>query len=310
MVTDNKTGSDSWVEFQAAKGKKGGQDPQADDQDTASEDPMGPDSDQPLPEGEVEVSADEPAAPDGSDVAAPGHTEDPTESELLPEGPAAAEPGGGDAKPADGAADEVGVEEGDHVEFIEPQPKSKKDKKKAVQKGRRSHERRKPSDKEVLSRLMEKNEVILQLSRKNVQLEATRKALEDKRVRALAEFENYRKRTRKEWELLKEQTKAEVILEILNVVDDFERAFAVVGDRDDEFVQGIRLIYNNMLATLAKFGVTKMIAVGEQFDPNYHMAVAQIDNKEVESNQIVEVIQEGYLMDGTVIRPANVVIAK
>jgi molecular chaperone GrpE len=140
--------------------------------------------------------------------------------------------------------------------------------------------------------------------------EARHKALLDKRVHLQAEFENYRKRTRKEWELLKEQTKAEVVVEILSVVDDFERAMTALADQEDEFVQGIRLIYNNLLATLAKFGVTKMIALGEVFDPNYHMAVAHIDSEEVESNHVVEVIQEGYLINGTVIRPANVVIAK
>jgi molecular chaperone GrpE len=187
-------------------------------------------------------------------------------------------------------------------------PKPAKKKKKPAGKG--SGTRGKPSEQEIFQRLMEKNEVILQLSKKNVELEAKHKALHDKRVRLLAEFENYRKRTRKEWELLKEQTKAEVIVEILSVVDDFERALIALEDQSDEFTQGIRLIYNNLLATLAKFGVTKMIALGEIFDPNYHMAVASIDSEEVESNHVVEVIQEGYLLDGTVIRPANVVIAK
>lgn len=169
---------------------------------------------------------------------------------------------------------------------------------------------RKPTDQQVLERLLEKNELILQLSKKNAELEAGYNALKEKRVQLLAEFENYRKRTRKEWDLLKGQAKAEVIVEILQVVDDFERALAALGEQNNEFVQGIKLIHNNLLATLAKFGVTKMIALGEAFDPNYHMAVASIDTDEVPANHIVEIAQEGYLMGGNVIRPANVVIAK
>ena len=176
--------------------------------------------------------------------------------------------------------------------------------------GKKDAPRRRRSDKEVLQRLLEKNEVILQLTQKNTELDAQVKALADKRVRLMAEFENYRKRTGKEWSLLKEQTRAEVLTEFLPVVDDFERALAALGDRDDEVATGVRLIYNGMLTTLEKFGVRKMAAVGEPFDPNYHNAVDHIDSKDVKSNHVVEVIQEGYLMDGSVIRPANVVIAK
>ena len=177
-------------------------------------------------------------------------------------------------------------------------------------KGDKARSLRKPTEQEILQRLLEKNEVILQLSHKNVQLDAQVKALSDKRVQLMAEFDNYRKRTRKEWDLLKDQTKVEVLIEFLSVVDDFDRAMTAMGERDDEFVQGVRLIYNGLLSTLERLGVRKMIALGESFDPNAHMSVASIDSENVESNHIVEIIQEGYLMDGNVIRPANVVIAK
>jgi molecular chaperone GrpE len=197
------------------------------------------------------------------------------------------------------------------VEFEERSGRSKKkSKRKKQEAGYDGAERRKPSDQEVLARLLEKNEVILQLSKKNVRLAAAVKGAEDRHIRVTAEFENYRKRTRKEWELLKQQTTAEVILEILEVVDDFERAFAALGNRNDDFVQGIRLIYNNMMAILVKFGVSKMEALHAHFDPIYHMAVANIDSEDVESNHVVEVIQEGYSLGDTVIRPAKVVIAK
>ncbi|MFQ5510926.1 MAG: nucleotide exchange factor GrpE [Candidatus Krumholzibacteriia bacterium] len=210
--------------------------------------------------------------------------------------------------PAEGADDSPQDEPLVELEraIREPRKKSRR----STEKEYRGAERRKPSDQEVLARLLEKNEVILQLSKKNVQLEAQAKAAEDRQLRIAAEFENYRKRTRKEWELLRQQTTGEVLLEVLEVVDDFERAFSVAGNRSDDFVQGIRLIYNNMMSVLVKFGVTKMEALHEYFDPNYHMAVASIDSDDVKSNHVVEVIQEGYVIGDTVLRPAKVVIAK
>jgi molecular chaperone GrpE len=228
------------------------------------------------------------------------------------EGLDALESTGADDRREPAPLDELDVADAEVVvEFEEPDVRPLK----KVKKGKKPKEyagddRRQRSDQEVLARLLEKNELILQLSKKNVRLEAQAKATEDRRLRVAAEFENYRKRTRKEWELLKQQTTAEVILEILDVVDDFERAFAVAGNRSDDFVQGIRLIYNNMMSVLVKFGVLKMEALHVRFDPTFHMAVANLDSKDVESNHVVEVIQDGYLLGDTVIRPAKVVIAK
>lgn len=170
---------------------------------------------------------------------------------------------------------------------------------------------RRPTDKEVLNRLLEKNEIILTLNRDNAEKDKQLKELNDKWLRSVAEFENYRKRTRKEWELLKQQSKAEVILEILTVVDDFERAFSVAEDASrDEFVEGIKLIYNNLSSVLEKFGVNEIDAHESSFDPNFHMAVGQIETGDVPSGHIAEVVQKGYRLDDTVIRPARVIVAK
>jgi len=141
-------------------------------------------------------------------------------------------------------------------------------------------------------------------------LRAEIKDLKDKWLRSVAEFDNYRKRTRKEWDLLQQRTKADLILNVLSVADDFERAFSVVGDRDDDFIRGIRLIYNKFAATLEEVGVRKIEALGTAFDPTYHMAVAQIEREGAESDTVVEVVEEGYSLGDIVIRPAKVVIAK
>lgn len=166
------------------------------------------------------------------------------------------------------------------------------------------------SKQEVLRRLLEKNEILMKLNKDNALKDRQIKESNEKWIRSVAEFENYRKRTRKEWELLKTQAKAEIILEVLNVVDDFERAFAVVEDESNEFVQGIRLIYNNLLQSLDRFGVTEVKALHEPFDPSFHMAVGQIESDQVKTGQVAEVVQKGYRLDDTVIRPARVIVAK
>ena len=173
------------------------------------------------------------------------------------------------------------------------------------------HRVRRPSSKEVLTRLLEKNEIILKLNKDNAQKEKQLKELNEKWLRSVAEFENYRKRSRKEWELLKMQSKTEVILEILSIVDDFERAFSVAEDvDDDDFVQGIRLIYNNLLGVLVTFGIKEIDAHSSSFDPTFHMAVGQLETEDVETGHVAEVIQKGYKLDDTVIRPARVIVAK
>jgi len=169
----------------------------------------------------------------------------------------------------------------------------------------------KPTRSEILSRLMEKNETILKLNEENRARQDEIAELKNRWVRTAAEFENYRKRSRKEWELLKQQTKAEVILEMLGVVDDFERAFSVADQSDsEEFVQGIRLIYTNLIQVLEKFGIREVDALQKAFDPNYHMAVGQIESDDAESGAVVEVVQKGFYLDDTVIRPARVIVAK
>lgn len=170
---------------------------------------------------------------------------------------------------------------------------------------------RKLSRKEVLSRLLEKNEIILKVNKQNQALEKQLAELKDRWMRAVAEFENYRKRTRREWELLKQQSRAEVILEVLGVVDDFERALAVADEAQPaEFVDGIKLIYNNLLIILERSGVREIEARHQPFDPTFHMAVGHLEVKGVAAGLVAEVVQKGYRIEDTVLRPARVIVAK
>lgn len=165
--------------------------------------------------------------------------------------------------------------------------------------------------KEVVDRLFEKNEMIMKLAKEKKDLGAQLADLKDRWLRTAAEFENYRKRMRKEWDLLQQQTKAEVILDVLGAVDDFERAFAAAERADStDYVEGFRLIYNNLQLLLEKHGVTPIEARHQPFDPTLHMAVGQMESDEVETGTVVEVVLKGYRLGDTVIRPANVIVAK
>lgn len=199
------------------------------------------------------------------------------------------------------------------VEGEERQDRSTKAGRASGQKSTTSAKRAKSkrtTQKDLLARLQEKNKLLLALQKDKAKLENEVKALRDKWLRALADFENYRKRTRKEQELLIQRTKSDVIAEILEVIDDFERAFSVVVEGENDFVQGIRLIHKNLISTLEKMGVRPIEALNTPFDPNYHMAVGQVESKEHPTDHVVKVVQKGYLIDDAVLRPAKVVIAK
>ena len=175
---------------------------------------------------------------------------------------------------------------------------------------KQNHAKKKATKKGVAAQTDGREDEIAQLSRELESLRSEALNLKDKWLRSVAEFDNYRKRTRKEWELLQKRTKADTILGILSVVDDFERAFSIAGDRDDDFIRGIRFIYKKLTASIEEFGVRKIEALNTAFDPAYHMSVAQIEREGSEPGQVVEVVQEGYSLGDIVVRPAKVVIAK
>jgi len=192
-------------------------------------------------------------------------------------------------------------------ELEEEQASGKASAKKAG--SRKKSRKRSHLEEEFLARMQEKNKMLFELQKKNSDMEAELKSVKDKWLRAVAEFENYRKRSRKEWELQQQKAKADVVIEILSVVHDFERAFSAAKGKNDEFVQGIQLIYQKLKQTLEKFGVEPIDALHNRFDPRFHMAIGQVESDE-ESGHVVEVTEKGYLLNGTVLRPAKVIIAK
>ncbi|MGB9680066.1 MAG: nucleotide exchange factor GrpE [Thermoanaerobacteraceae bacterium] len=127
--------------------------------------------------------------------------------------------------------------------------------------------------------------------------------------RLKAEFENYRKRTEKEKSEMIDYGQEKVILELLPVIDNFERALMSEGDLTS-YKEGVELIYKQFKKILDNLGVEEIKAEGEIFDPYKHHAVMQDEVEDKKENEIIEVFQKGYTLKDKVIRPSMVKVAK
>lgn len=127
----------------------------------------------------------------------------------------------------------------------------------------------------------------------------------NKYVRLMAEFQNYKKRVSKEKDDLRSYANENLVLSLLEVLDNFERALQ--HDTDDEgFVTGMQMIFKQMLDKLNKAGLEEIQALGADFDPNFHNAVLTGDDPQYESGKVTDVMQKGYTLNGKVIRAAMV----
>lgn len=135
--------------------------------------------------------------------------------------------------------------------------------------------------------------------------------LNDRLIRNIAEFDNFRKRTDKEKAMMFEMGAKDIIEKILPVIDNFERGLKSISEeeRDGAFAKGIEAIYKQLLQTLESTGVKQIEAVGNAFDPNFHNAVMHVEDDSVGENIIVEEFQKGYLYRDTVVRYSMVKVA-
>lgn len=133
----------------------------------------------------------------------------------------------------------------------------------------------------------------------------------DKWQRTIAEFDNFRKRTMKEKTAMYENGSKEVLEKILPVIDNFERALisASEEEKNSSFVQGVDMIYKQLVGVLTEIGVEEIKALGEEFNPNLHHAVTHEDNDEYGENEVVEVFQKGYIYKDSVLRYSMVKVA-
>lgn len=135
--------------------------------------------------------------------------------------------------------------------------------------------------------------------------------LTDKYQRLMAEFENVRKRTAKEFVQRYDMGAMGVLEKLLPVVDNFERGLQAVAEdeKDTPFVQGIEQIYKQLMGTLDELGVKAMDAEGKEFDANLHNAVMHVEDEETGENVVVEELQKGYMYKESVLRHSMVKVA-
>ena len=136
--------------------------------------------------------------------------------------------------------------------------------------------------------------------------------LKDKNMRVTAEMINTVRRKEEENARMMKYANEALILEILPVIDNFERALAKTTDNEDiiNYQKGMSMIYNSLISILNKYEVNEIKCLNEEFDPTYHQAVMTEEKEGVNSNIVIEVMQKGYTYKDKVIRPAMVKVSK
>lgn len=156
-------------------------------------------------------------------------------------------------------------------------------------------------------------EAIARVQELEAQLAETAKKEQDLLLRTRAEIDNIRRRTEQDVEKAHKFALEKFAKDILNTIDNLERALATPANTEDETVKalfdGVELTLKELLATVARFGVEPVGVVGEVFNPDLHQAISMQPMEGFETNQIITVLQKGYLLNGRVIRPAMVMVA-
>ncbi len=147
------------------------------------------------------------------------------------------------------------------------------------------------------------------------QLEKTRQEAQDnydRLLRVSAEFENFKKRTNKQVEDIRKFANENLLKELLNVVDNLERAVEAAKDNSSAgaLLEGVNLTLASVRKLLERFKVQPVLALGEPFDPNFHQAMMQEESDDHPPNTVIRELQKGYLIHDRLLRPALVVVSK
>lgn len=160
---------------------------------------------------------------------------------------------------------------------------------------------------EAIARVQELEEQL------KAQVEETAKKEQDILLRTRAEIDNMRRRTEQDIEKAHKFALEKFAKDILNTIDNLERALATPANKEDESVKalfdGVELTLKELVSTVGRFGVEAVGVVGDAFNPDLHQAISMQPAEGVESNQITTVLQKGYTLNGRVIRPAMVMVA-
>jgi len=139
-----------------------------------------------------------------------------------------------------------------------------------------------------------------------------RDMLQDRLLRRQAEFENYKKRVERERSEHIQSATAELIRELLGVLDSFDLAIrnaASQGSAGEDMLRGLDLVYKQLLDTLGRFGLKVIEAKGQPFDPNFHQAISTVPSDDVPENTVVEEFRRGYTLNGKLLRAAMVAVS-
>lgn len=158
----------------------------------------------------------------------------------------------------------------------------------------------------------EKKGPVTEMAERSAGLEKDAARLRDEYVRALADFDNFRKRVERDLAVTQRLVLEGFMKDLLPVLDNFERAMLTLGDtaNGDSVRKGIDLIYRQLCETLEKHGVKQYSCVGQAFDPKRAEAISFAETDEHEPNVVVQEACRGYECEGRVVRPARVVVAK
>jgi len=136
------------------------------------------------------------------------------------------------------------------------------------------------------------------------------KEMQDRYQRSLAEFDNYRKRTMKEMAARYNDGISYVCEKLIPMVDNFERALSTQEDKEDNFYKGVAMIARQFEGILADLGVKPIeLEPGDKFDPNFHNAVAHVEDENFGQNEVTDVLQKGYIHKDKVLRHSMVKVA-
>ena len=161
----------------------------------------------------------------------------------------------------------------------------------------------------VENETIQEDSIEAQLANANAKIEE----LQDKYLRQVAEFDNYRKRTIKEKAELIKNASADILTDLLPFIDDLERAIANSANSNDfnALKEGIEIIYNKLMHTLQQDGLQKISPVGEVFDTDYHEAIALLPAQDEESKgKVIDCTRDGYKLHDKVLRHAQVAVAQ
>lgn len=128
---------------------------------------------------------------------------------------------------------------------------------------------------------------------------------DNKFIRLMADFQNYKKRAEKEKSDIYAWANEKIVTNLLSVLDNFERALEHES-KDEQYVEGMKLIFKQLTDALTAAGLEEINADGQPFDPNFHNAVMTCDDEGYDSGIVVEVLQKGYTLNGKLLRPSMV----